>query len=135
MSMAMPRWCAVVCVGAALLALGGCNNTVDLKVEPGALAFGTDRSEVFFTLLNDGVFAAEWTLEEVVRESEEAEWQPADVAWFAADSAGGRLRRDESARVSLTANRALVGAGTYSNTGVRITSGKFVQVLPVSIIV
>jgi len=135
MSMAMPRWCAVVFVGAALLALGGCGNNVDLKVEPGALAFGTDRSEVFFTLLNDGVFAAEWTLEEVVRESQEAEWQPADVAWFAADSAGGRLRRDESARVSLTANRALVGAGTYSNTGVRITSGKFVQVLPVSIIV
>jgi hypothetical protein len=65
----------------------------DLKVEPGALAFGTDRSEVFFTLLNDGVFAAEWTLEEVVRESEDAAWQPADVAWFAADTAGGRLRR------------------------------------------
>ncbi|HNY85184.1 MAG TPA: VWA domain-containing protein [Candidatus Hydrogenedentes bacterium] len=135
MSMAMPRWCAVVCVGAALLALGGCNNTVDLKVEPGALAFGTDRSEVFFTLLNDGVFAAEWTLEEVVRESEDAAWQPADVAWFAADTAGGRLRREETARVTLTANRSLVSAGTYTNTGVRITSGKFVQVLPVSIVI
>lgn len=135
MSMAMPRWCAVVCVGAALLALGGCKDTVDLKVEPGALAFGTDRTEVFFTLLNDGALAAEWTMEEVVRESQEAAWQAADVAWFAADTTGGRLRRDESARVTLTANRALVGAGTYSNTGVRITSGKFVQVLPVSIII
>lgn len=135
MSMAMPRWCAVVCVGAALLALGGCKDNVNLKVEPGALAFGTDQNEVFFTLANEGVAAAEWRVEEVVRESQEAAWQAADVPWFAADAAEGRLKRAQTARVTLTANRALVGAGTYNNTGVRVTAGKFVQVLPVSIIV
>ncbi len=117
-----------------MLALAGCPTTPQLDITPAAATFGTDRTEVALVVSNSGSQSVHWTLEEVVRDNADAAGVAQDVPWLSEDKIQATLAPGIG-RVTLTADRSALRAGSYTNTGLRFTSGSFVQVVPVSITV
>jgi hypothetical protein len=120
---------------AGILALSGCSPVPKLDITPAAATFGTDRDEVALVVHNGGATSAHWVLEEVVRENVDAPWVVQEVPWLSADKLQADIASSAIDRVLLTADRGSLGAGEYTNTGVRFSSGEFEQFVPVSITV
>ena len=133
MTLVRPRMGALILL-AGMLAMAGCPLVPQLNITPGAVTFGTDRTEVDLVITNSGSRTVHWALEEVVRENADAAWVPQEVPWLAEDKTQADTAPGIS-RVTLTADRGALRAGDYTNTALRFTSGTFVQVVPVSITV
>ena len=133
MTLVRPRVGALMLL-AGMLVLAGCPRAPRLTVTPAAATFGTDREEVALVMSNAESRSVHWTLEEVVRESEDAAWTVGEVAWLSEDKTEGDIAPGID-RIILTADRSALSAGEYKNAGVRFTSGAYEQVVPVSITV
>lgn len=117
------------------LALSGCPVFGPrIEISPGSVSFGARGTDTNFTIRNSGG-ASTWELVEVTRENGDAPWVAAEVPWLAAAKYSGDIGRNQLARVLLFADRAGLAAGNYENSGVRVTVGRFSQVVPVSLAV
>ena len=112
--------CIAVLMGLAG-ALLGCPGAgpPQLSVRPTVLAFGASATEEFIAVTNPGGGTLEWTVE-------------CDVPWLSVSPSSGATSAFETARVRLTANRAGLAAGTYSDQ-LRIVSNGGEEIVRASV--
>lgn len=125
----------LLAVGCVCLTLTGCPRPVtQLEVSPASIVFSEDLTERRLTLSNLGSRAVDWTLETVVRASEEAEWMAGAVPWLSVGKTSGTLAPGVE-HIALTADRSGLLPGVYSNAAMRVTARNFEAIVPVSLVV
>ncbi len=105
-----------------------------LNTTPDAIDFGASQTTHDIALSNTGGGTLDWTAQEVIRANEDEPWVPADISWLTLSADGGAITTD-LAHITLTASRAGLSAGRYTNTGVQVTSNGGTLTVPVSIAV
>jgi len=107
-----------------------------LTVSPTALSFGSIGTRESFAIVNAGRGVLEWQAAEVVWDAAQQEWVAQDTGWLSIDpeKVSGSIS-DETGRVFLSADRDGLAAGTYTGSGIRVTSTGGTMVIPVSMIV
>ncbi len=124
----------LLAVGCVSVMLTGCPRTTQLEVSPASIVFSEDQTDRRLTLSNLGSRSLEWTLETVVRESEEAAWTAGDIPWLNISKTSGVLLPGVE-HIALTADRSGQMPGTYSNVAVRVLARNFEAVVPISLVV
>ena len=131
------KLCGVALLLAVLLGsltLAGCPRTAQLEITPAAIVFSEGQTERRLTLSNMGSRPVDWTLDTVVRESEESAWAAGDIEWLAISSTEGVLAPGVE-HITLSAERTGQEPGTYGNAAVRIQARNFERIVPVSLVV
>ncbi len=120
----------------AVTLVAGCPPSLapQLNATPNAVDFGSDQTTRNISLSNIGGGTLDWTAAEVTRVDVDSEWTPGDVPWLSLSSTAGTIS-DELENLTLTASRAGLTAGLYTNTGVQITSNAGTVTVPVSLMV
>lgn len=124
----------LLAVGCVSLMLTGCPRTTQMEVSPASIVFSEDQTERRLTLSNLGSRNIEWTLETVVRETEEAEWTTGEIPWLQVSKVSGVLLPGVE-HITLTAERGGLAPGTYADVAVRITAQNYEAIVPVSLVV
>ena len=114
--------------------LTGCPRTAQLEVSPASIVFSEDQTERRLSLSNLGSRNVEWTLETVVRETEEADWAAGEIPWLQISKVSGVLLPGVE-HITLTAERSGLAPGAYSNVALRITATNYEAIVPVSLVV
>lgn len=130
MTMNVPRLQALALMAMAAL-LAGCPPEPSARVTPKALNFGDSAQVLNFTIFNEGGGTLEWTVEEVSRADGDSPWLPAEIPWLSATPTAGTTTT-ETDRIFLTANRTGQPVGTYTDSGIRVTSNGGTEIIPVS---
>ena len=124
----------LLAVGCVSLTLTGCPRTTQLEVTPASIVFSGDQTERRLTLSNLGSRPIEWTLDTLVRETEESQWTTGAIDWLEISKTSGTLAPGVE-HITLTARRGEAEPGTYANMAVRIQARKFERIVPVSLVV
>lgn len=137
----MAEWKSRVGQLALLLAatiISGCPVSVvtapQLNATPAATDFGTTQTTRDLALGNAGGGTLEWTAQEVTRADVDSPWAAADIPWLSLSVDSGTITTDLD-HITLTASRAGLSSGLYTNTGVQITSNGGTVTVPVSLTV
>ncbi|MBI2421602.1 MAG: hypothetical protein HYV27_02150 [Candidatus Hydrogenedentes bacterium] len=113
--------------------LTGCPQSLppQLLVSPGSIDFSTDGINRALVITNLGQTSLQWTAQEVVRASEDADWVAGDVPWLSLSATLGTTSKEVD-HIGLVASRTGQAVGIYVNSGVRITSNGGTVVVPIS---
>lgn len=123
----------IILCGMGLLT-AGCPVTVRLDITPGAADFGSSATELTLQIRKPGRRPVAWTITEVTRQSVDAEWTAADIAWLTVSPMEMRQTGPLEV-VTLSADRTGLRAGSYTDSGILIQAGSFSRVIPVSLLV
>jgi len=116
--------------------VAGCPQDVqpNLSATPGAVDFGSSQTTRNISLSNTGGGVLEWTATEVTRANADSAWVSGDVPWLSLSANEGSIS-NQLQNLTLTASRAGLNAGLYTNNGVQITSNGGTVTVPVSLTV
>ncbi len=115
----------------ALVVLSGCPFTPLLLVTPGAVSFGADGVTRSLVVDNHGGGTLSWTVQELARENQDAQWVAQDVPWLTATPGAGTTQ-SELDHVFINVVRTGQAVGQYRNAALQISSNGGNIIVPIS---
>jgi len=112
--------------------LAGCFENAKLETAPASIAFSSGQLERRLTLSNSGARAFDWSLDTLVRDSEDDPWREESLDWLIPSKSSGTLKPGvENLTLSIDPMEML--PGVYRFFAARITAPGGERIVPISV--
>ena len=113
--------------------ISGCPPTQKFELNPQVLSFGEKAVVKSVAIKPKGKFKLEWSVVEVMWDSNLSKWYENDVPWLSAEPTSDKTSTVQLVQVRVT--RSGLASGEYKDVGLKFRSSKMEHVVPVSMVV